>query len=258
MKPSNEMIEELNLAERRIIKVQTVIDFEKEPRIRLKALQIEEKLRDIFPQPALVTPVSDDEAEEIPRVIFEGAERCVFSQIRIDYVVRVEKNKSKEVQKVFSETEEKAIRIFNAFHEETGRSITRMGIIAHFVFPLKNLEVFETLSSHGKGPVGYLHRVFFKQDFTPANLTELDFHFAQQSQDKYNINWFIKAVRVSVSDEPEKEALLTLVDVNNYLEKNKKQITTYKESVIKELFGFVNDLTGNKLHSVVQNKFTLE
>jgi len=248
MKTPMEMIEELNLAERRIIKVQTVIDFEKEPKIRLKALQIEEKLRDIFPQPALVTPVSDDKAEEIPRVIFEGEERCVFSQTRIDYVVKVQEDKSREAQKVISETEQKAIRIFDALHEETGRAITRIGIIAHFVFPL----------SHGKGSLSYLHRVFFKQDFTPANLTELDFHFAQQSQDRYNINWFIRAVRVSVSDELENDALLVLLDVNNYLEKNKKQITTYKETVIKELFDFMNDLTGKKLHPVVQNKFTLE
>ncbi len=246
MNPSNSINEDINLTERRIIKVQTVIDFEREPKIRFKALQIEEKIRDIFPQPAWVTPISDEEAQEIPRIIFDGAERCVISQMRIDYVVNVEKDKSKEIPNVLNETENKTVKIFNALYENTGKFITRMGIISHFLFPL----------SSGENSLKYLLQTFFKSNFTPENLSELDFHFVQQAQEKYNINWLFKAVRVL--DDTGSEAILVLLDLNNYLEKTKKQIPTYKETVIKELFSYMNEITNTKLLSVVKNKFTLE
>ncbi|MCK4223827.1 MAG: hypothetical protein KAX39_01520 [candidate division Zixibacteria bacterium] len=240
------MNKELNPAQRRIIKIQTVIDFEKEPKIRHKVLEIEDRVREILPQAAFVGPVPENEPEEVPRVIFPGMESCSFSQIRMDYVVQVQKDRSREVNKVLRETEQKANRIFGAFQEHTGRAITRMGVIVHFVFPL----------AAKKSSLTYLHRTFFKADFTPPNLTELDFHFVQQSQAKYNINWLIKAVKVS--DGAQRDAVLVLMDVNNYLEKTNKKIVSYPNDVIKKLFAFIKEQIRTKLPAVVRNQFTLE
>lgn len=246
MKPSEEMNEELDLAEKRITKIQTVIDFEKEPKIRHKAFQLEERLRDIFSQPALVYPVPESESEGLPRVVFPGPESCTFSQVKIDYVVEIPKDKGKEVDRVLTETGQKALRIFTAFQEETGRHITRMGIIATFILPLLP----------GKSSVNYLHQTFFKADFAPEKLTGLDFHYAQEADDKYNINWFIRALKPLQGTE--KDALSVSVDINNYLEQRKKKTTAYPEEVVKELFGFMTDYIKAKADAAVRNEFTLE
>jgi|GEM_PF-1369096 len=246
MKASKQTGRELVTGSARIIKIQTVIDFEKEVRIRHVILEIEDRLREILPQAALVAPVAEDDPEETPRVIFPGPEGCGFSQIRMDYVVQVQKGRSKEVKKVLRETEQKATKIFTSFHKHTGRAITRMGVIMHFVFPL----------AAGKKSVGYLHRTFFKPNFTPASLTELDFHFAQQEDEKYNMNWFVRAVRIS--DGRQKDAVLVILDINNYLEKSRKKISSYSLDVIRDVFSVAKGQFENKLSAVVRNRLTLE
>ena len=246
MKASKQTNEELSMRQARIIKIQTVIDFEKEARIRHSVFEIEDRLREILPQTALVAPVAEDDPEEIPRVVFPGPQSCSFSQIRMDYVVQVQKERSKEIKKVLRETEQKATKIFSVFHKHTGRAITRMGVIMHFVFPL----------AAGRRSVGYLHRTFFKPNFTPASLTELDFHFAQQEDEKYNMNWFVRAIRIS--DGRQKDAVLVILDINNYLEKAKKGTVSYSLDVIRELFSVAKEQIENKLTAVVTNQLTLE
>jgi hypothetical protein len=246
MKRSKQGKQKPYLAERKLTKVQTVIDFQKEPRVRHKVLDIEDEVKDIFPQPAIVGPVEESQPEEYPRVIFPGPESCSFSQIRMDYVVHVPKERSREVSKVLTETQQKATRLFTVFHQHTGRAITRMGIILHFLFPLPP----------GEKSVRYLHTTFFKPSFAPAKLTELDFHFAEQSGETYNLNWSMRAVQVP--DGKKRDAILVILDINNYREKNRKGIEAFGDEVIARLFSFVRDQVKTKVAALVVNQLTLE
>ena len=237
----------IQLEQKRIVRIHTVIDFEKEVRIREKAFEIEKEIRDLFPHPATVFPVGEDEPEEIQRLLFiANSGKCTFSQNRMSYVVFISEEKGKNLEQCFGEINNNANSIFKVIKDLTGKDITSMGIISDVIVPL---------GEQGNA-ILYLQNTFFKFQCFNTSLTALDFHFAQQYNERYNINVVIRAQKSR--SEQESDNLYISVDVNDYLDQRIKGIKSYDLDEINRVFAFEKELVISKLNNILKNQLDLE
>lgn len=237
----------IELEQKRIVRINTVIDFEKEVKIREKAFEIEKEIKDLFPHPATVFSVSEDEPEEIQRVLFiANSSKCTFSQIRMNYEAFMSEEKGKNLEQCFGEINNNANRIFRVVKNLTGENITRMGIISDVTVPL---------SEQGNA-ILYLQNTFFKFQCFSTPLTALDFHFAQQYKERYNINAVIRAKKSR--SKQELDFLYISVDVNDYLHQKTKGVTAYDLDEINKVFGFEKEFVIKKLDNILMNQLNLE
>jgi hypothetical protein len=238
------MNSKLKLDEKSISRIHTVIDFEKEIKIREKAFEIEKRVKDILPVPVYISPVADEEHEETIRVVFPGSNfRCLISQIRFSYILDIEHEKGKNIETVFSEINANTKRIFSAIKEVTGKNIKRMGIICNLNVPLNEEE----------SAIRYLLNTFFKFQ---VNLTGLGFQLAQQFDEKFNINIFVRAQKTET--EPAKDIVYVVVDINDYLDQIKRNVNFYEIDEIDRIFNFEKQFVQEKLNNILENKFSLE
>ena len=237
--------EQLLLEDKSVVRVFSSIDFDKEIGIREKALEIEKKLKNLFPKPAIIGPVGDEEPEAVPRFFLEGEHtRCYFSQVRMEYHTAYTEQEGKPIDMRLDEMKYKTLKVFSSFRQETGKKLKRMGVVSDVVVPLRK----------GDNAISYLQKTFFRFTFSKP-FTALDFHLAREHKDTYNINIYIKA-QIKRTD-PSKHVLYITVDVNDYLDQIKKKHTSYPNKEIERVFNFQKEIVVKNLDKILTNKFIL-
>jgi len=238
------MESKLKLGEKNISRLHVVIDFEKEPKIREKAFEIEKRVKDIFPMPVSVAPISDEEQEDTIRFVLSGPNcKCLFSQIRFNYIVDIDEDRGKNIEAMYAEIERNTSRVFSVLKEVIGKNIKRMGIICNLTVPLQE----------GESAINYVLNTFFKFQVT---LTGLAFQLAREIDDEFNLNIFVRAQKTVT--ESARDILFVTVDINDYLDQLKRNVSFYQTEEINRVFSFEKQYIKETLNDILENRFKLE
>lgn len=233
---------ELLFQKKRITKLFTSLEHEREVKIREKAFDMEKKLKDIFPTPAFIGPVREDQAAEMPRFQLSSDNMgCFFSQIRMEFHMLLNEEEGKSIEQSFNLAKNRTRRIFSAFQELTSRKIKRMGAICDILIPFREEE----------NAVLYLQNTFFKFKFNPK-FTGLDFHFAYRHKDKYNVNIFVDTRKSATKQNV--DFLFVKLDINDYFDQQKRKVPFYELDEIDEIFSVEKDFVLNNLDKILRNE----
>lgn len=183
----------------------SVIHFDAYKSIRKIAIDFEECFQATRKNKVTVLPLPDEGGKDIPRFVSasEGY-LCEFYQDRVacSYLQPQEpKNLWKETLQDFQGLISKT---YAELYKLTKAKITKAGMIIDFHIP--------TIES-GKA-IEFILTNFLKFSDSHPVLTDLDFHYAEKQAKTYNINVFVKPLRVG---ESEKDSIISIkLDINNY------------------------------------------
>lgn len=206
------------------------IHFEAYKDIRKIAVDFEKSFKEVRDNKVVVLPVGDDEPGEVTRFVSMSAGYvCEFSTDRVTCNYRELPEPKSDLRSTLLTVQSLVKQTYNRFFQLTKSRIIKAGMVVDMNIPTRE----------PRDVVKLILDKFFKFAEQNPDLSEIDFHYSQKREAKYNINVVVKPRRVG--ELPRNDTISVTIDINNYEEAKNNPSTTHDDNLISDIASMIEN-----------------